>query len=114
MFVVKLFFLFIVLASFSFIKADSISRYSILSEVINHIQTDFYVSDINEKGGAETVALIEAEGGQAIFIKTNVADFASVEKLMQQIVGRFGRLDIAINNAGIIGANARTIDTPFS
>lgn len=72
------------------------------------------VSDINENGGAETVALIEAEGGQAIFIKTNVADFASVEALMQQIVDRFGRLDIAINNAGIIGANARTIDTPLS
>ncbi len=71
------------------------------------------VSDIYEKGGIDTVAKIKATGRKAIFIKTNVADFTSVEKLMQRIVDQFGRLDIAINNAGIIGANARTIDTPL-
>ena len=71
------------------------------------------VSDINEEGGIETVAQIKATGRKALFIKTNVADFASVENLMQQIVDQFGRLDIAINNAGIAGANARTIDTPL-
>ena len=71
------------------------------------------VSDINEKGGIETVSQIKATGKKAIFIKTNVADFASVEKLMQRIIDQFGRLDIAINNAGIIGANARTIDIPL-
>ena len=71
------------------------------------------VSDINEEGGIETVNQLKATGRKALFIKTNVADFASVENLMQQIVDQFGRLDIAINNAGIAGANARTIDTPL-
>jgi len=71
------------------------------------------VSDINVEGGMETVAQIKATGRKALFIKTNVADFASVEKLMQQIVEQFGRLDIAINNAGIAGVNARTIDMPL-
>ena len=71
------------------------------------------VSDINVEGGMETVSQIKATGRKALFIKTNVADFASVEKLMQQIVEQFGRLDIAINNAGIAGVNARTIDMPL-
>lgn len=71
------------------------------------------VSDINEKGGKKTVDQIKATGKKAVFIKTNVADFASVESLMQQIVDQFGRLDIAINNAGIGGVNARTTDIPL-
>jgi len=69
------------------------------------------VSDVNEKGGIATVDKIKATGQKAIFIKTNVADYAAVEKLMQQIVDQFGRLDIAINNAGILGERARTADT---
>lgn len=69
-------------------------------------------SDINEKGGLETVAKIKALGEKATFIKTNVAKYEEVEKLMQQILEQFGRLDIAINNAGINGVLARTKDYP--
>ena len=69
-------------------------------------------SDVNEKGGLETVTKIQAMGKKATFIKTNVAVFEEVEKLMQQIVEQFGRLDIAINNAGINGSLARTVDYP--
>ncbi len=69
------------------------------------------VSDINEKGGLETLAQIEAAGGKGFFIKTNVAVFSEVEALMKKIKDQFGRLDIAVNNAGISGPTARTIDT---
>jgi NAD(P)-dependent dehydrogenase (short-subunit alcohol dehydrogenase family) len=69
-------------------------------------------SDLNEKGGLETVAKIKAMGEKATFIKTNVAVFEEVKKLMNQIVEQFGRLDIAINNAGINGVLARTVDYP--
>jgi NAD(P)-dependent dehydrogenase (short-subunit alcohol dehydrogenase family) len=69
-------------------------------------------SDINEKGGLETVAKIKSMGEKATFIKTNVAVFEEVKKLMNQIVEQFGRLDIAINNAGINGVLARTVDYP--
>lgn len=68
------------------------------------------VSDINEKSGQETVQLIENEEGKASFIKTDVADFSEVEKMTNTIIKRYGRLDIAINNAGIGGAMARTAD----
>ena len=71
------------------------------------------VSDINEEGGQQTVTQVEAAGGKAFFIKTNVAVYAEVAELMQKIVDQFGRLDIAINNAGIGGTQAKTIDTPL-
>jgi NAD(P)-dependent dehydrogenase (short-subunit alcohol dehydrogenase family) len=42
---------------------------------------------------------IRAEGGQALAVKTDVGDAASVEQLVAQAVGTFGRLDAAFNNA---------------
>jgi NAD(P)-dependent dehydrogenase (short-subunit alcohol dehydrogenase family) len=62
------------------------------------------VADIDEAGGAETVAEISATGGKARFFKVDTTSAASVENLVRQIVDAWGRLDIAINNAGIGGA----------
>ena len=58
-------------------------------------------SDRNDQGGKETVEQIVSKKGQATFIKTDVSKYEEVKKLMQQIHEEFGRLDIAINNAGI-------------
>ncbi|MEM1119496.1 MAG: glucose 1-dehydrogenase [Bacteroidota bacterium] len=66
------------------------------------------ISDINEDGGKETVQQIEELGGEAMFIKNNVADYADVEKMHQTIIDKYSRLDVAINNAGIGGIPART------
>ncbi len=68
------------------------------------------VSDINEKGGIETVQQIIAAGGKATFFKANVADFEEVQKMVDYTVEQFGKLDIAINNAGIGGLPSRTVD----
>ena len=68
------------------------------------------VSDINEQGGRETVEMIKSESGEATFIKTNVAEYKEVESLMNSIIDQYGKLDIALNNAGIGGPIARTID----
>lgn len=59
------------------------------------------VSDINPKGGEETVKLITEAGGKAVFIAANVAKLDEVENLINACVAQFGKLDIAINNAGI-------------
>lgn len=68
------------------------------------------VSDINEENGQETVKLIEKNGGIAMFIEANVADYEAVKKLMQGAVDAYGSLDIALNNAGMGGPMARTAD----
>lgn len=68
------------------------------------------VSDIDEAGGLETVGLIEQSGGEAFFIKTDVADPADCQKLVSQTVERYGRFDYACNNAGIGGEPNLTAD----
>jgi len=72
------------------------------------------VSDIDVAGGEETVRLITEKDGNAFFVKADVTDFAQVENLLKTIIERYGKLDIAVNNAGINAPTARTADTPLS
>jgi NAD(P)-dependent dehydrogenase (short-subunit alcohol dehydrogenase family) len=59
------------------------------------------VSDVNEAGGAETVALIEAAGGKAAFVRCDVSKADEVKAMVAATVEKFGGLDCAFNNAGI-------------
>lgn len=68
------------------------------------------VADINASNGHETVELIRANGGEAIFVSCNVADADQIEAAIQQTVETYGRLDIGINNAGIGGRFARLLE----
>lgn len=68
------------------------------------------VSDVAVAGGEETVALVRAEGGQASFFAADVANPSDCAALAAAAVQRFGRLDIACNNAGIGGDLAPTAD----
>jgi NAD(P)-dependent dehydrogenase (short-subunit alcohol dehydrogenase family) len=70
------------------------------------------VSDVLDAEGAETVQMIKKNGGEAIFVKTDVTDSSQVKALVGKTVETFGRLDYALNNAGISGANAPTADYP--
>ncbi|MEM9999151.1 MAG: SDR family NAD(P)-dependent oxidoreductase [Bacteroidota bacterium] len=62
-----------------------------------------FVTDINEAGGAETVAQIEAAGGTATFVHGDVTDAEACRALVAQILDAHGRLDVAVHNAGIEG-----------
>jgi NAD(P)-dependent dehydrogenase (short-subunit alcohol dehydrogenase family) len=61
------------------------------------------VSDIDEKGGEETVDLITKAGGKASFVKADVSAAEECKKLTEETVRIYNRLDIAFNNAGIGG-----------
>ncbi len=63
------------------------------------------VADINDKGGKDTVGMIEAKGGKASFVQTNVANHEEVCKLIEGTVSNHGSVDIAVNNAGVGGKN---------
>ncbi|MGN6394427.1 MAG: SDR family NAD(P)-dependent oxidoreductase [Mucilaginibacter sp.] len=71
------------------------------------------VSDIDEKGGQETLALIKSKGGEAIFIKADTSVADENRKLVEQTVRQFGGLHIAVNNAGIAGPLSPLADYPI-
>lgn len=68
------------------------------------------VSDINEEGGNKVVEEIKSAGGEAIFVKANTASPEDNENLVKETVKAFGKLDVAVNNAGIGGENAKAGD----
>lgn len=68
------------------------------------------VSDVNCKGGEETVCQIEQAGGTAMFVQADVSQAAEVDALVGQTIDTYGRLDAAFNNAGIEGETAPTAD----
>src|SRR6266702_921295 len=51
--------------------------------------------------GEETVRLVRAQGREAMFVPTDVAQEAQVKNLIGRTLEQFGRLDFAFNNAGI-------------
>ncbi len=59
------------------------------------------VSDVDEEGGGETVAMIENAAGEAIFVRADVTDEQEVAALIQATVAAYGKLDCAFNNAGL-------------
>lgn len=63
---------------------------------------DVAIVDLNEDMGRRTTAAIRDIGRNAIFVRCDVSQPDSVQAMIDAIVLRFGRLDIAVNNAGMI------------
>ncbi|HDZ04819.1 MAG TPA: SDR family oxidoreductase [Maribacter sp.] len=62
--------------------------------VVNHSNSD--------KDAAATVAKIEQNGGNAIAIKADVSDRNQVTELFDQAIKAFGKIDVLVNNAGVM------------
>jgi NAD(P)-dependent dehydrogenase (short-subunit alcohol dehydrogenase family) len=58
-------------------------------------------ADYDAAGGQETARLIGEQGGEAVFVRADVSDPASVQAMVEAAVGRYGAIDILHNNAGI-------------
>jgi NAD(P)-dependent dehydrogenase (short-subunit alcohol dehydrogenase family) len=70
------------------------------------------VADVDEVGSLETVARIEAAGGRAVSVPTDVASSESVQGLLARTIETYGRLDYAHNNAGVAAAQHDVADLP--
>jgi NAD(P)-dependent dehydrogenase (short-subunit alcohol dehydrogenase family) len=70
------------------------------------------VSDVDEKGGAETVKRIKENGGKSMFVGCDVSNSSDVQRMVNATMDEYGRLDYAFNNAGIAGSHADTADYP--
>jgi meso-butanediol dehydrogenase / (S,S)-butanediol dehydrogenase / diacetyl reductase len=59
------------------------------------------VVDIDRAAGEKTVELVREKGGDAFFLKADVSKAEDVEKMVNETIERYGRIDILFNNAGI-------------
>jgi NAD(P)-dependent dehydrogenase (short-subunit alcohol dehydrogenase family) len=71
------------------------------------------VSDIDVTGGQNTVDKIISLGSEAFFVESNTSDAKEQEILVQKTIQKYGKLDIACNNAGIGGSSHSTGDYPI-
>lgn len=71
------------------------------------------VADLDEDGGNRVVGEIEGDGGSASFFSVDVSKPEQVEAMVSAAVDRHGGLHMAVNNAGIGGAQAPTGEYPL-
>ena len=71
---------------------------------------DVAIVDLDEKSGREAVREVEKQGSKSLFVQCDVTDPGQVADMVKQVVGAFGRLDIALNNAGGGGMAEPTTD----
>lgn len=69
------------------------------------------IGGIQSEAGEKAAAAIAAEGGEVIFVKTDVRSQAQVEALVQTAVDTYGKLDIMVNNAGVFDGFADVLET---
>jgi NAD(P)-dependent dehydrogenase (short-subunit alcohol dehydrogenase family) len=68
------------------------------------------VADLIEDAARETVGLVNAAGGQAISLSGDVSKDADVRAMIEAVVGAYGRLDCAFNNAGVAGWHVGSVN----
>jgi NAD(P)-dependent dehydrogenase (short-subunit alcohol dehydrogenase family) len=58
-------------------------------------------ADVSEAGLAETVAMVQANGGEAVAVRVDVTQKTSTDALAASAIAHFGRIDVLVNNAAI-------------
>lgn len=69
------------------------------------------VANRNAETGQATVAAIKEAGGDALFVQTDVSKERDVQNLVSAVLDRFGKLDLLVNNAGVLGDLTPTTDS---
>jgi len=69
------------------------------------------LADWNEKAVRSAAATLAASGHKALAIRCDISNDAEVEAMVREIIAKFGRLDVAYNNAGVQNELAETADT---
>jgi NAD(P)-dependent dehydrogenase (short-subunit alcohol dehydrogenase family) len=71
------------------------------------------VADINADGANAAAQALEQQGSRAVAVGVDVADPASVDAMVQAVLGAYGRIDILVNNAGV-GGNTPFLETSLA
>lgn len=79
------------------------------ARILAHLGASVVIAEINAVTGSTTEKTINADGGRALFVHTDVADATSMAQMHAQAIAAFGKVDILINNAEAVVFKA-TID----
>lgn len=82
------------------------------SRIFSEAGATVMLADINGKAVETLAAELTADGGETIWTTCDVTDEEQVKTMVEKTVARFGRLDAAYNNAGIMPDIIETADTP--
>lgn len=63
--------------------------------------------------GEDTLSLLQKQGGKGLFIKCDVTQSEAVRNFVEEVVGEYGKIDVAVNNAGISGVLKTTAEYPL-
>lgn len=63
----------------------------------------------NEEAARQTASLVEGAGQEALLIQGDVASAADRDRMVDQVLARWGRIDVLVNNAGITSIGRRDI-----
>lgn len=74
---------------------------------------DLVIMDVNKDRLDETESMLQKSGGNVLNIVADVSEPADVTRMVDETLSRFGRLDIAVNNAGIVHKPYRFHETPL-
>jgi NAD(P)-dependent dehydrogenase (short-subunit alcohol dehydrogenase family) len=69
------------------------------------------IAEYSRERGEAAADEIETAGGRAIFVRTDVRSWGDVDQAVSQTLRAFGRLDVLVNNAGVLDGYATCLDT---
>lgn len=71
------------------------------------------ITDLNEEAGKKLAEEVKSKGGEAIFVKADSSSAEDNKRVVDEAVKAYGKLDVAVNNAGIGGDAATVGDYPI-
>lgn len=76
------------------------------ARILAHLGASVIIAEINTDTGRATEQTIRADGGRALFVRTDIADATSMERMRDKAVEAFGPVDVLINNAEAVAFKA--------
>ena len=68
------------------------------------------IAEQDAESGPRVLAELQSAGATAVFVRTDVSSRPDVERLVGETVRRFGRIDVLVNNAAVLGENGHFLE----
>src|SRR5918912_3184422 len=69
------------------------------------------IGEFSQQRGEAAADRIERDGGRALFVQSDVRSWDDIDRLVSQTVRELGRLDVIVNNAGVLDGYSTCLET---